>query len=256
MKRLAIRFMVLSSLALFAGGASGQELLTNGNLDDPGLHEMDAIANWTLSESPDEINAATFATFADHTSIPNPPEPEPPGVGLWYRAFEGTTFDNPREPVDAHLTQMVPGVPGAKYAMTGWALFEANYAGGFDTLPSGGTSNARWPADTPSPTGTEFALEFLDAGNAVLPGSVVMDLHDDLGQNNGDGWVQHMLMATAPAGTVNVQVRASLLDGVNSDVNPQSAFVDDFSLVIIPEPACMALVMIGAVALLGWSRRR
>ena len=254
MRRLLTLFMLAGGFALWVGAAQAQELLMNGNLDDPGLHESDAIANWTLTESPDGVNAATFARFADHTTLPNMGTDT--DMGLWYRAFEGTTFDNPREAVDAHLTQSVPGIPGVPYVMTGWALFEANFAGGFDTLPSGGENNARWPADTPSPTGTVFALEFLDAANTVLPGSLVVDLHDDRGQTNGSGWTQHVLMATAPAGTVNVQVRASMLDGVNSDVNPQSAFVDDFSLTIVPEPASVALVLIGMLGVVGLIRRR
>jgi hypothetical protein len=64
-----------------------------------------------------------------------------------------------------------------------------------------------------------------------------------------------MLMATAPAGTANIRVRASMLGGVNSDLNPQSAFVDDFSLVVIPEPASVVLCMF-ALAGLGVMRRR
>jgi hypothetical protein len=139
--------------------------------------------------------------------------------------------------------------------MTGWARFEAGWPGGFDSLPSGGTSNSRWPEDTPSPTRTEFALEFLDAVNQVLPGSVVMDLHDDLGQTNDNEWHQHTLMAAAPPGTVLVQVRASMIDGVNSDLNPQSAFVDDFSLTAIPEPTSLGLFALGGGLLLACRRR-
>jgi hypothetical protein len=108
--------------------------------------------------------------------------------------------------------------------MSGWARFETNWPGGLDFLLG------NWPPATASPTRTEFALEFLDAGSAVLPGSVVVDLHDDRGQGNDNEWYQHTLKAVAPAGTVNVRVRASMVDGVNPDANPQSAFVDDFSL--------------------------
>ena len=236
---------VFGSLILFPASAHA-ELLINGNLDLPGLHEQDLATGWTLVEGP-AANTATFATFANHT---------PAGaVGLWYRAFEGETVNDPRPRVNADLTQSVPGVPGLIYTMTGWARFEAGWPGGFDTLPSGGTGNSRWPEDTPSPTRTEFALEFLDATNQVLAGSVVMDLHDDLGQTNDNEWRQHTLMAAAPAGTVLVQVRASMIDGVNSDLNPQSAFVDDFSLTVIPEPASLGLCALGAGVLLARRRR-
>ena len=46
-------------------------------------------------------------------------------------------------------------------------------------------------------------MEFLDAANTVLAGSVVADLHDDLGQPNDKSWHQHTLMAVAPAGTMS-----------------------------------------------------
>src|ERR671915_554251 len=96
------------ALVLFVsvGPVRGQNLLVNGGLDLPGLHEQDIVTGWTLTEGPAGTNAATMATFANHT-----PPPAPPGstaqVGLWYRAFEGTTFDNPRPAVDADLTQSV-----------------------------------------------------------------------------------------------------------------------------------------------------
>jgi hypothetical protein len=45
-----------------------------------------------------------------------------------------------------------------------------------------------------------------------------------------------------------------MIDGVNSDSNPQSAFVDDFSLTAIPEPGTMAMVLIG-VGVLALRRR-
>jgi hypothetical protein len=48
---------------------------------------------------------------------------------------------------------------------------------------------------------------------------------------------------------VNIQVRASMVDGLlNPGVNPQSAFVDDFTLLAsgssVPEPSSSALLLI------------
>lgn len=241
-------------LLLSAVTAGAQNLLTNGSLDVPGLHEQDLATGWILEESP-AANAATFATFANHTPGP-PPAGSTQQVGLWLRAFEGTTYDDPRPAVYAHLTQAVPGTPGLIYTMSGWARFEVNWPGGLDVLPGGGGAvPPRWPANTPSPTQTVFALEFLDAANTVLPGSLVFDLHDDLGQNNDNLWHEHIFSATAPAGTVLVQVRASMFDGVNSDLNPQSAFVDDFALTVTPEPMSMALAGLGLAAVAALKRR-
>ena len=238
--------LAMATAMLCCGRAGAQELLTNGNLDDPGTHESDLATGWTLTEGPGVINSATFASFANHT----PAGSDPSQTGLWLRGFEGTTFDNPRPAADADLTQIVAGTAGKSYTMSGWARFETNWSGGLDLLPSGGTTSPpRWPANTPSPTRSEFALEFLDAANSVLAGSLVVDLHDDRGQTNDGLWHQHFLTAVAPAGTINVRVRGSMVDGVASDLNPQSAFFDDFSLTAIPEPGSLGLAAIGLVTL-------
>jgi hypothetical protein len=244
-------FTFITAAALICCGRVGaQELLTNGNLDEPGVHETDVATGWTLTEGPGLINSATFASFANHT----PSGSDPTQVGVWLRGFEGTTFDNPRPAADADLTQTVPGTAGGSYMMSGWARFETHWSGGLDLLPSGGTTSPpRWPANTPSPTRTEFALEFLDAANVVLGGSVVVDLHDDRGQTNDGLWHRHFLLAVAPAGTINVRVRGSMIDGVASDLNPQSAFFDDFSLTTVPEPGTLGLA---ACALAGLAFRR
>jgi hypothetical protein len=109
-----------------------------------------------------------------------------------------------------------------------------------------------------------FALEFLDVGNNVLPGSLEFELHDDLSQENTRveeppfrrNWYQHVLTAVAPAGTVNVRVRASMVDGeFNIDMPHQAAWVDDFSLKAIPEPTSWLLGTLG-LALVGAVRRK
>jgi hypothetical protein len=220
------------AVLLAVGSAQAQELLTNGNLDDPGDHESDIATAWTLTEtiqSGGAVNSATFASFANHT----PPAGDPTQVGLWYRSFAGTDTDT----VAAHLTQTVAGTPGSPYFMSGWARFEANYPGGV----------------AGDQTDTVFALEFLDAGNNVLAGSQTLELLA-AGQANDGVWRQHFLSGVAPAGTANVRVRSSMLNGHVVPANPQSAFVDDFSLTI-PEPASLGLVSFAAVALLGRRRR-
>ena len=76
------------------------------------------------------------------------------------------------------------------------------------------------------------------------------------GQTNNNQWMQHSVLGVAPAGTVSVRVRASMVDGeFNADLAPgpgQSAFVDDFGLFAVPEPATwllglMSLVLSGIV---------
>lgn len=220
------------ALGLFvcAGSARAQNLLVNGDLDDPGIHESDVITGWTLVESRqsgDPVNSATAASFANHT--PGPPTLPPPAVrvGLWYRSFAGTDTDT----VAADLFQAVPGTPGQPYWLRGWARFEANYPGGV----------------AGDQTDTLFAIDFLGAGGTVLSTSSIDLLAN--GQANDGVWREHTVFGIAPAGTLQVRARSSMVNGHVVTANPQSAFVDDFSLTV-PEPASLGLLALGGALLL------
>jgi hypothetical protein len=246
----------LAALAVFLGAsafAQAQNLLVNGNLGLPPAGDV-TPTGWTLDESPaDTRDPATLTDFADHTTIPNDANPD--NRGLWLKPFEGNFPGFPDVlTVDADLYQTVPGIPGQAYTMTGWARFEGGYAGGVDNLdpaapaPRGGQ---------PSLTDTEFALEFLDLSGNVLMGSVVVELKA-AGQVNDNRWRKHSLSAVAPDDTAGVRVRASMIDGeFNVDIEPgpgQSAFVDDFTLRAVPEPATWLLSLL-SLSLLGLTRR-
>ena len=256
MRKTLSLIAALTVLALWTSQVLAQNLLVNPGLDLPAENEGATATGWTLETfktNSGPSDTANFPNFADRA--------DPAGRGLWYRAFLGT----PADPAQANLTQTVPGIAGAKYVMTGWAHFEAFYPGGLDNI-NAGTGPPDPTNDGPaSPTDTVFALEFLGAANNVLS-SVTTELRA-AGQTNdpdtspttggGRDWLQHMLMGTAPVGTVSVRVRSSMVDGIlNPGVNPQSALVDDFSLTIIPEPASLMLGLIGTVGLLGLARRR
>ncbi len=177
---------------------------------------------------------------------------------MWFQPYHGSFAELP-EALDnvAHLTQIVDATAGMNYTMKGWALFEAHFPGGRTNLNLAGSSDTP-PDDGPlSPTDTFFALEFLDSGGAVL-GLEEIELMAD-GQQNNTTWMEHTLSAVAPAGTTNVRVRVSMLDGVrNPDVDPQSFLVDAFELTAtagagsgsaVPEPAswCLGVFAIAAI---------
>jgi hypothetical protein len=89
--------------------------------------------------------------------------------------------------------------------------------------------------------------------------SVVYELKD-VGQANENVWRRRKLVAQAPIGALFVRVRASMIDGeFNADLPPgpgQSAFVDDFSLTAIPEPASGLTALLGAVLIGAFRRSR
>lgn len=244
MRRLLLFTMVLGLLAWGTGVASAN-LLTNGTLDIPGLHEVDGPTGWTQVEGPSG-NTATMATFANHTDPP-PPAGSAEQVGLWLRSFAGSIA----EPAFADLYQDVPGTPGTKYVMTGWARFETFYAGGISNIPVFNPDTGAFEL-VPSPTDTFFALDFLDAGASLISTSAI-ELTAD-GQLNDGQWMQHMLMAVAPAGTATVRVRGSAVDMV-AVTGAQGGFMDDFVLLAVPEPASIALGALALVGLIGVRRR-
>lgn len=219
---LATPRMFASALLVLAPTvATANSLLTN-NFEFTGGE----VPNWELQEFATDpligtVNSAALAGFAAQTGNPD-------DSGLWLQAFRGLFVGDGDEATNAVLTQTVPASPGETYNLSGWSLFEQNYAGGVPFLdllsPLG---------EIPSPTETLFELEFLDGGGGVLS-TETFDLRTE--QINGFGWAQHFLSGVAPVGTANVRVNIKALDMVPNIEPGQSAFVDDFSLTTNSDP--------------------
>ena len=216
-------FMGLVGVSALAGLAAGggTNLLQNGDLED-GM-DNNSADGWTLVEPNTDVdgnptNSAEFVGFANNT---------PGGErGLWFRSFEGGLGDDEPFQVDATLSQTVGGSGGIEYTLSAFSLFEAGF-----------TAEA-----------LNLSIEFLDGDDNVL-GSNTLDLFDV--QMNDAMWREFSVSAVSAAGTESVRVSASMVDGALSDTDPQSAFVDDFTLV--PTPGGFSLL---AVAGLAVCRRR
>lgn len=225
------RMVAASVVALMSAQCVfGQNLLANGDLESPAgaPNESDLIDHWTLVEVGTDgagmpLDTANFVNFANHT---------PAGArGLWFRSFMGGLQPGFSPTVDAILTQAVPGSAGTEYTLSAFYRYEPNYSG----------------LDPFQDTQTILAIDFLDAADNII-NSAERDVDAVVPGNNT--WVEVSISGTAPAGTVRVQARASFLDGVLEPMNPQSAFVDDFTLV--PEPATIACL----IPALAWVLRR
>jgi hypothetical protein len=240
----------LGALAV-PGIARAQNLLTNGNLDDtyqqliidnpdpqPDLF-LPKPNNWTNTGTrvitgpyEDEMSSETFAGGTPTPATNGTNATFPPGAGLdagvFFKAFTGNAANGA---ATAHLFQDKLAVPGATYTLTGWAGAEANYLAAQSV----------------------FAVEFFNGANVKIGGNE-LNLTPTLFVDNGlpFDYKQYSVAAVAPAGTVFVRARVSMIDGIPNPAGGGQAFVvDDFSLV--PEPSSAALLLLGLAPL---ARRR
>jgi hypothetical protein len=236
-----------AALAIVPGAAQAQNLLTNGNLDR--VHDVEIVPGFFLPKPDvwenvgtrlltgpyeDEMSSEPWAgpaptpVTADGLANP-PPYNANPDYGVFFKGFTGN-FDN--GPATGHLYQDVPGTPGVRYSLTGWAGAEANYFGG-----------------------AVFALDFLNGGGGVISSAVLDLIAAGLFVDNGQAfdYKQYEVAAIAPAGTAFVRARASMIDAaVNPAGGGQAYVVDDF--VLVPEPTtALAMLLLGAAA---FARRR
>jgi hypothetical protein len=235
---LAKRFLTL--IVVLGVAAWGTDLvkaneLSNGLLDTTSISSqvLATPTGWAVNAtrpvSGPHNDAASSEAFANVEA--------PGGMGLFFKAFQGAT-DNP---LTVDFFQDKPGTAGLLYSLTAYAGAEANYSG---LIPG-------------SVTRSVLALEFLNAGSSVIGGSVLDLKTAGLGSSgNPFGYAQYRVTAAAPAGTVNVRARASMIDGFNNPAGGGQAFVvDAFDLTIVPEPTTFILAGFGLIGLVGIRRR-
>jgi hypothetical protein len=269
MKRLLVLFAVLGLLAFSASMASAQYLIggpatggdpagstshNNGNLDL--THATEVVPGFFLPKPNVWVYSGTrtiSGPYQDGLSsepwagpVPtpdttdgnlNPPSPDGcggPDCAVFFKAFSGNATDGA---ANVDLSQTHPATAGFLYTLTGWAGAEANFLA----------------------TDAQFAVRFLDGASADIGGTTLSLPANGLFAANGEAfnYKQFSVGAVAPAGTVSVVGRISMVGGLNNPAGGGQAFVvDDFTLVGTPEPATAVLCCLGAVGLFGFARRR
>jgi len=259
MKRTVVLFAALGLMALSARLASAVNIigpgLNNGDLDV--ISQFDQVlatpsSPWHVTSS--KLISGGFGDGASSEGFANVQQAG--GFGLFFKPFQG---GNAGDKVTTNLFAVANGpaaVPGATYTMTGWAGAGAGYIGLTD------------------PTVTsQFAMDFYNAANTLL-GSAVRDLRTGLvsglgagaaqpplGTANGNpfNYFQYSLSGVAPVGTAKVAVRATMGNAYTNPAGGDQAFVvDAFTLSsnAVPEPASLAIGLIGMFSFVGLARRR
>ena len=235
-------FPLIAAAGLIACGTIGvkaQELLVA-----PGMNSIGP--NGQLGNTPNPpwvLKAQRGANLAFDDGASSEPwaDVDGGGFGIFFKAFIGNPpWDPTAGNVDVNIYQDVLGTPGTQYRLTGWWGAEDNWSG-FNTAGA----NAL------------FGLQFLN-GSGGLISSTLLDL-EAAGLGNpaapGLNYEQFAVMATAPAGTVSVRAIGSMVDGVFFQDPGQALVTDSWSLTVVPEPATVALVGIGLLAVVCARRR-
>lgn len=225
--RLVACTLVGAAALGLADRATAMELLTSGDFEYVPGAAAPEVPSWTLTESR-ATNPGAATDTASLVGFANAGGTVAGEFGLWVKGFAGNPTDGLATMI---LAQSVPAIPGETYSFKGEAAFETYYSGGVETLEAGSLFGA-----IPSPTRTEFELAFLDAGGAVIGTPVVRNLKPEV--FNGFGYTAvSPISDVAPAGAASVRVRAMGIDMANNQLNPQSAFMDNFSLTTLSAPS-------------------
>lgn len=229
MKRLFALLAVATYASLAAAPSRAVELLTGGDIEP-------SLPGWTITES--QTGGTDPADTISQEGFANQPDSVTNEAGVFLKPWAGGSAV--KEFNNATITQTVPGTAGENYTFSGWSKFEGNYSGGVDTLFFTSPHDPDMTGTVPSPTQTKFEMAFLNGSGGVIGSPVSLDLRTV--QMDDQTWRQHTLMGLAPAGTANIRVSASMLNGVFNRDPTQSAFFDNFSLTGASAPTTDKLV--------------
>jgi hypothetical protein len=202
-------------MALWAGIAQAN-LLVDGSFEAATGGGITSNSPWVLSANkPNNIDFSTQFQTAGFSASDGL-------TGIWYKSFTGLGNGSSLS-ADSILIQSVTAPADGNYILTFDAAREANfladqwYVAIVSNTAGGGLQDTVNLLTAPMPAGnfgtgggTEFALQL----NGVQSGNTM-------------------------------SVFAVMTGGRNALANPQSAFLDNFDLIAVPEPASLALCLLG-----------
>ena len=204
---------LLTSVALVTGVGHATAQLLDGSFElaEPGTTNSNSA--WTLVESaPDGLGAIFQDSFAASDGE----------NGVWFRSFTGTSA----VPTSALLSQTMNNVAGGDYWLTFDAAREEHFAA------------STWIATFSSSGGLMSSIDLNTAPMNGPPSNMFA---------NPTTFVLPLLGVTAGD---DLTITVEMTGGTLALNNPQSAFVDNFRL-LVPEPSSLVFSALGLVALAG-----
>lgn len=214
-------------------------LLTDGNFSLATSGSTISNSPWQLvTNAPDGTNlGAQFQTGfanAQNTGVGGSEAPGT-GTGIWFRSFEGNQGGSGEPLANSVITQSIVAPANGDYTLDFVAGREANFV-------------ARALEVTLSTNAQSTTVDLLTA--AIPDGNL-----GGAASGNPGGTPFSLTLPGVTAGQL-LTVTGVMLDGEDSQIpGGQSAFLDGFSLNVVPEPATLALFSLGMLGVLS-SRRR
>jgi hypothetical protein len=208
------------TLAAMCGTNATANVLSNGKLDaiSIGPQNLATPTGWQVNA----YKAQDGSFFDGCSSEPWCNVEDPGGYGLFFKPFQGAISNE----LSVEFYQDNPGVPGAKYTLSGYAAGELNYSGYLMT-------------NTPPPE-TLFVIHFLDEFSTVIASNTFDLITAGLpagGPGSMSGFPYTTPQVTAPPGTATVRAGVSMLNTYGTG-GSQSFFVDALDLQVeFPEGA-------------------
>lgn len=229
-------FLALLSTLVLTTGAKAN-LLDDGNFSLASSGAQTSNSDWVLSVNfPDgNDDAAQFQTGfanAQNTGVGGSEAPGT-GAGIWFKSFEG--LQAPGDALaQADLSQSVIAPHSGDY--------ELFFVAGRETFFSASEFSVTLSS---SGTGGSDTIDLLTAAipNGNLGGA----------SSTNPGGTQFGLRVNGVTAGDTLTVRGVMVDGQDAMTNPQSAFLDSFTL--IPEPTSLALAGCSVLGLMLRRRR-
>ncbi len=240
MKRCVVMALTAAFMALVTGQAR-PNLLDDGTFDLATGGGLVSNSAWVLTADFPDPNSPTDEAAQFQGGFANSENGSggagDGGNGIWFKSFLGVRGGDTAIPTaNADITQSVIAPSSGDYILNFVAGREDNFTAGefFVALSSSGT-------------GGSASVDLLIA--PMVAGNIGGAASPALGGN------PFSVTVTGVTAGDTLTVTGAMVDGQDFNApGGQSAFLDQFSLTLVPEPATLTLAGLGAVALL--SRRR